>query len=91
MGYSGESMKDRVAMYGIEIETAGRKSKKTFEVEPKRWIAERTFAWLRRNRRLPKDYEFHQETAENYLYLSMNLLTTRRDLYVSVNCLETPS
>ena len=44
LGYSGEDMKDRMAMHGIEIKAVGRKSKKTFEVEPKRWIVERTFA-----------------------------------------------
>jgi len=49
-----------------------------FTVLPKRWLVERTFAWLGRNRRLSKDYEFHPKTTENYLYLSMGVLTTRR-------------
>ncbi len=35
-----------------------------FQVLPKRWIVERTFAWLLRFRRLSKDYEFLTETSE---------------------------
>jgi len=44
LGYSGEDMRNRMLRYGIDIETIGRRCKKTFEVEPKRWIVERTFA-----------------------------------------------
>ena len=44
LGYSGEDMRNRMSKYGIDIETIGRRCKKTFEVEPKRWIVERTFA-----------------------------------------------
>ena len=44
---------------------------KGFQVLPKRWIVERTFAWLGRNRRLSKDYERLPETSEAWVYLSM--------------------
>lgn len=70
LGYSGEDMKERMAEYGIEIEMVGRKNKKTFEVEPKRWIVERTFAWLGKCRRLSKDYELIADTSLNMIYLS---------------------
>ena len=33
-----------------------------FKVQPKRWVVERTFAWLGRNRRLSKEYEFDTNT-----------------------------
>ncbi len=46
LGYSGEDIRDRIMQYRIELECIGRKNKKGFEVEPKRWIVERTFAWL---------------------------------------------
>ena len=36
-----------------------------FEVLPKRWVVERTFAWLYKHRRLSKDYEFLAETSAN--------------------------
>lgn len=78
LGYSGEDMKNRIAMYGIEIETIGRKNKKTFEVEPKRWIVERTFAWLGKCRRLSKDYELISDTSVNMIYLGMTRIMSRR-------------
>jgi putative transposase len=41
-----------------------------FEVVPKRWIVERTFAWLGRYRRLSKDYEQLIENSEGFVYLA---------------------
>src|SRR5215210_6080286 len=41
------------------------------QVLPKRWIVERTFAWLGRYRRLSKDYEYLPETAEAMIYVAM--------------------
>ena len=50
-----------------------------FQVLPRRWVVERTFAWLGRNRRLAKDYEEYAETSEAWLYLaSIRLLLRRR-------------
>jgi len=49
-----------------------------FAVIPKRWIVERTLAWLTRNRRLSKDYEYWEVCSAAYLYLaSIRLLTMR--------------
>ena len=42
-----------------------------FQVLPKRWIVERTFAWLGRYRRLSKDYEHLPESAEAMIYVAM--------------------
>ena len=42
-----------------------------FQVLPKRWLVERTFAWLGRYRRLSKDYEYLTETAEAMIYVAM--------------------
>jgi transposase len=49
-----------------------------FQVLPHRWIVERTFAWLGRNRRLSKDYERLCETTETWIYLAMTRLMLRR-------------
>lgn len=38
---------------------------------PKRWIVERTFAWLGRYRRLSKDYEHNPLSSETWIYLAM--------------------
>ena len=51
---------------------------KSFEVLPKRWIVERTFSWLIRNRRLSKDYERRLQTSETLIELSMIRLILRR-------------
>ena len=53
---------------------------KGFEVLPRRWIVERTLAWISRYRRLSKDDEFFAETGENFIYLAMiNLMLHRLD------------
>lgn len=47
-------------------------------LRPKRWIVERTFAWLGRSRRLSKDYEYLVETSRAMIYLAMTRLMLRR-------------
>ena len=49
-----------------------------FQVLPRRWVVERTFAWLGRYRRLSKDYEVLPATTEAWMYLAMSNLMTAR-------------
>jgi putative transposase len=49
-----------------------------FRVQPKRWIVERTFAWLCKYRRLVKDYEYLPGSSEAFIYLAMSHLMLRR-------------
>jgi putative transposase len=42
-----------------------------FQVLPRRWVVERTFAWLSKHRRLSKDYERDCQTSEAWIYLAM--------------------
>jgi putative transposase len=49
-----------------------------FAVVPRRWVVERTFAWLGRFRRLSKDYEYLTATSEAVTYLAMTRLLLRR-------------
>ena len=49
-----------------------------FEVLPRRWVVERTLAWLGRYRRLSKDYEYLPETSETMIYAAMTHLMLRR-------------
>jgi len=51
---------------------------KGFVVLPKRWIVERTFAWLGRYRRHSKDYERTVESSEAMIYISMIALMSKR-------------
>ena len=49
-----------------------------FEVIRRRWVVERTFAWITRNRRMSRDYEFLAETTEALLYVCMIRLMLKR-------------
>ena len=49
-----------------------------FRVLPRRWVVERTFAWLSQNRRMSKDYERLCATAEAFVYAAMISLMVRR-------------
>jgi putative transposase len=49
-----------------------------FQPAPHRWIVERTFAWIGRNRRMSRDYEFLQASSEAWIYLSMIRLMLKR-------------
>lgn len=54
------------------------KGQKGFVVQAKRWVVERTLAWLGRNRRLSKDYEYHPRSSVGLLYLASVSLMLRR-------------
>ena len=58
-----------------EVEPAPRPA---FTVLPRRWVVERTFAWLGQSRRLSKDYERLCETSEAIIYATMSRLMVRR-------------
>jgi putative transposase len=62
----------------LELEIVAKSDVGTFVVLPKRWIVERTFAWLGRSRRLSKDYEGLCETTETWILIAMIYLMTRR-------------
>lgn len=47
-------------------------------VLPRRWVVERTIAWIGRNRRMSKDYEYRPATSEAWVYLSMIRVMLRR-------------
>lgn len=78
--YRGRKLLDALADLGkwtIEIVTRTQ-TLKTFKPEPRRWVVERTFAWLGRNRRLAKDFEATIASAEAWLFIASVSLLTRR-------------
>jgi len=58
-------------LLGVCAEIVRRSAVRTFEVLPKRWVVERTFAWLGKYRRLSKDYEGLPAVSESWIYLAM--------------------
>lgn len=74
-GYRGE-LEDKVGKeLGMKMEITLRVDKATeFEPLPKRWVVERSFAWLGDFRRLAKDYERTVESSETMIYLAFIVL-----------------
>ena len=79
-GYQGPRFQDAVtrAMSQLEVEIVKRCDIGRFVVLPKRWLVERTIAWLNRCRRLAKDWENHSRYALAFLRLASIRLMLRR-------------
>ena len=78
--YRGDKLLNAIAEFGtwtIEIVTRSQ-SVGTFRAEPKRWVIERTFAWLNRSRRLAKDFEMTIASAEAWVLLASIRVLSRR-------------
>ena len=65
-GYAGPKLRGALASIGRWVIQIVKRSATAegFEVLPRRWVVERTFAWLRKRRRLAKDWEKTAESAE---------------------------
>jgi putative transposase len=68
---------DDLGKWTIEIVTRSE-SVGTFKAEPRRWVVERTLAWLGRNRRLAKDFEATVASAEAWVLIASIRLLSRR-------------
>ena len=61
-----------------QVKLVPKSRKKGLRVLPRRWIVERTFAWLGRCRRLSKDYERQVQTSETLILIATGRLMLRR-------------
>lgn len=81
-GYSGKLVEEVASLprhCGVELEIVKRSDcLKEFRVIPKRWIVERTFGWLVRNRRLVRDYEVLTQHSIAMIQISMMKLMLAR-------------
>jgi transposase len=79
-GYAGNKLTAALAGHGAwTIQIIKRSDAANgFVVLPRRWVVERTLAWLNRNRRLAKDFEAAIETAVAWLYIASVKLLSRR-------------
>lgn len=78
--YAGDKLAQalkRLGRWSLEI-VKRPEGAKGFELLPRRWVVERTLAWLNRNRRLAKDFEASLASAETWLYLASVQLLMRR-------------
>jgi transposase len=77
--YRGPKLAAAMARTGTwTIEIVRRHDVPRFEALPKRWIVERTFAWISRCRRLAKDFERHARKAAAFIRLAMIRVMLRR-------------
>jgi putative transposase len=77
--YRGELITWIEDLFGWHLEIVEKpKDQNGFQALPKRWIVERTFAWLVRQRRLARDYERLPQTSESFIYVAMVRLMIRR-------------
>jgi len=77
-GYTGKLIDWAKEMFGYKVKVVKRKEQHLFQVLPKRWIVERTFAWLNGSRRLSKDYELRHTSAETMIHIAFAHLLLRR-------------
>jgi transposase len=77
--YQGPALAADVAKTGTwALEIVKRNELHRFVVLPKRWIVERTLAWISRNRRLARDFECYARTVAAFIRLAMIRLMLRR-------------
>ena len=78
-GYTGEKFSNSVhEILGCTVEIAKRNELHTFKVIPKRWVVERSFAWLEKCRRLWKNCERKLNTSLNMVVLAFVALILKR-------------
>ena len=91
MGYIGQKLANYLQNFGIELSVIKRPKKwfwcaagteppevPTFTPLPKRWIVERTFAWIGKYRRLSKDYEYNLDSSISMIFLALSRNLIRR-------------
>ena len=80
-GYRGDDLKEWVAnkkhTYKIDLEVV-KPEGKGFQVAKRRWVVERTFAWVCNFRRLSKDYEGLTDNSEAFIHIVMIYLLLNR-------------
>lgn len=81
--YSGlgvlKALRELFPWRGLRVEVVrAKEGVRSFAVQPKRWIIERTFAWLTHNRRLVRDYEEREINSEAMILIAASKLMVKR-------------
>ncbi len=69
-GYQGTFVDEIWDNFGIKVDISKQIKPKTWQILPKRWRVERSFAWLNNSRRLSKDYEIRTNSSEAIIKIS---------------------
>jgi transposase len=79
-GYSGDDLAQWLLReYGITLEVVSRPAdQEGVVVLPRRWVVERTLAWISKYRRCVRDYETLPEQSEAMVYIAMIMTMSRR-------------
>ena len=78
-GYTGAAPEAAAAAEGIRLEVVKLpEAKRGFVLLPRRWVVERSFAWLARFRRLARDYERWPETLAGLHFVALALVLAQR-------------
>jgi transposase len=87
-GYTGDEASQQAAKHGIRLEVVKLPSAKNgFVLLPRRWVVERSFAWLARFRRLARDYERLPTTLAGLHFLAFAILLLSRFIHCFAFCL----
>ena len=77
-GYTAGKLAAWATAMKITIEVVAKRDRHVFEVLPRRWVVERTFAWISKHRRTVRDYEHLPASHEAMITWAMIALMTRR-------------
>ena len=77
-GYAGKLITWAKTRLKLKLQVVKRTERHKFIVLPRRWVVERTFAWITRSRRTVRDYERLPAHHETMVYWAMTIIMTRR-------------
>lgn len=85
-GYTGEDARTQADGWGIRLVVVKHtEATRGFVLLPRRWVVERTFAWLMRFRRLAKDYERLEDTVKGLHLVALSVLMLGRVMKLSAS------
>ncbi len=77
--YDGPLVEWVKTCWNLDLEIVVKPAEQTgFSVLPRRWVVERTFAWLGKQRRLSKDYEERPASSQAFIQIAMTRLMVQR-------------
>jgi len=86
-GYTGDEPAKAAAVHGIRLEAVKLPTaKRGFVLLPRRWVVERSFAWVARFRRLARDYERLAESLAGLHFVAFAILMAHRFVSFMVHC-----